>query len=169
MIRSLVAIRRPSCGRATSRLLDQVLAKSGVAGVFFTPKGADHRADGRFVPIPLTAGSLDDAVSKAALCEHGLGIALWGDKFAVRTRREHADEVRKIVSPDAPYVEVPSISDDESLYVLKNVPGQPSRDQLTQALVCQGRQATGHVIVVGCCQGSSQVPAHWGQWFARGH
>ena len=109
--------------KVADALLDQVLAKSGVAGVFFTPKGADHRADGRFVPIPLTAGSLDDALSKAALCEHGLGIALRGDKFAVRTRREHADEVRKIVSPDATYVEVPSISDDECLYILKNVPG----------------------------------------------
>ena len=127
--------------KVADTLLDNVLAKSGIAGIFMTPKGDDHKADARYVPIPITTGTLDDAWNKSVGCEHALGVALWGDRFAVRCRREHADQVRKVIAPDAAYIDCPAVDPQADLYVLRHVPGQPSRDQLSQALVASGWEA----------------------------
>ncbi|CAK9106572.1 Uncharacterized protein SCF082_LOCUS49633 [Durusdinium trenchii] len=106
--------------KVADTLLDNVLMKSGIAGIFMTPKGDDHKADARFVPIPITTGTLDDAWNKSTGCEHALGVALWGDRFAVRCRRERAEQARKIIAPDAAYIDCPAVDPQADLYVLRH-------------------------------------------------
>ena len=51
--------------KVADSMLDNVLMKSGIAGIFMTLNGDDHKADARFVPIPITTGTLDDAWNKS--------------------------------------------------------------------------------------------------------
>eukprot|EP00435_Cladocopium_sp_Y103_P051940 s515_g16.t1 len=127
--------------RVSDMLLNQVLARSGSAGVFMNPKTADRRHDPRYTTIPLPGKKLSEVTAKAEGCVNAKGIAKLGDTFAIRCCREHAAGIRANLMPESACVETASFTQDQILFVAKNVP-QVGRDELTEALQKTGWEAT---------------------------
>ena len=126
--------------RIADSLLHAVLGRSGVAGIFLNPKTPDRKHDPRFVTISLPTGILTDVLAKAESCPKALGVAKRGEAYCIRCRREDADYLRAGLMPETAYVETASFTEDESLYILNNVP-QINRDELTDALARAGWNA----------------------------
>ena len=126
--------------RITDSLLHAVLGRSGVAGIFLNPKTPDRKHDPRFVTISLPSGLLTDVLAKAEACPRALGVAKRGEVYCIRCRREDADQLRASLMPETAYVETASFSEEETLFVLNNVP-QINRDELTVALARAGWNA----------------------------
>ena len=119
--------------RIADNLLCAVLGRSGGAGIFLNPKTPDRKHDPRFVAISLPNGKLPDVLAKAEACPKAVGVVKKGEAYCIRCKREDADQMRAFLMPETAYVETASFSEDETLYVLTNVP-QINRDELTVAL-----------------------------------
>eukprot|EP00438_Fugacium_kawagutii_P029704 Skav222844 [mRNA] locus=scaffold1263:166803:171323:+ [translate_table: standard] len=127
--------------RIPDRILVPVLSRSGVAGIFFHAKGSDKRADPRFTTIALPNRSYKEVMDKAEACVGSLGLAKFGSTYAIRCKREDADELRSRVLPETAFVEVAPVAADDTMYVIKNCP-QVARDELSKALEASGWAAT---------------------------
>lgn len=119
--------------RIADNMLCAVLGRSGGAGIFLNPKTPDRKHDPRFVAISLPNGKLPDVLAKAEACPKAVGVVKKGEAYCIRCKREDADQMRAFLMPETAYVETASFSEDETLYVLTNVP-QINRDELTVAL-----------------------------------
>lgn len=119
--------------RVSDGLLDQALVRSGVAGIFMSPKTELKRHDPRYVVIPVLNKQITEVHSLIESCNEVIGIVKVNDGYAVRCKREDASAVRTQLLPESAYVETASFDSDQSLYMLKNV-AQVGRDELTMAL-----------------------------------
>lgn len=119
--------------RIADNLLCAVLGRSGVAGIFLNPKNPERKHDPRFVTISLPNGHLSEVLAKAETTPRALGVAKRDEVYCIRCKREDADQLRAALMPETAYVETASFSDEETLYILSNVP-QINRDELSLAL-----------------------------------
>eukprot|EP00438_Fugacium_kawagutii_P008721 Skav216387 [mRNA] locus=scaffold1241:302911:307353:+ [translate_table: standard] len=127
--------------RISDAILDQVLTRSGVAGIFMSPKNAQKKHDPRYIVIPLPNRELPEVHSKVESCSEVIGIVKLNEGFAARCKREDAASVRSQLLPESAYVETASFDADQSLFILRNVP-QVGRDELSNALQKLGWNAT---------------------------
>eukprot|EP00438_Fugacium_kawagutii_P006169 Skav207457 [mRNA] locus=scaffold3545:140399:144364:+ [translate_table: standard] len=127
--------------RISDAILDQVLTRSGVAGIFMSPKTNMKKHDPRYVVIPMPNKDLPDVQARAETCTEVVGIVKLNDGFAVRCKREDASTVRSQLLPESAYVETATFDADQTLFCVKNVP-QVGRDELSSALQKLGWQAT---------------------------
>ena len=76
--------------RVPDNILDQVLSRSGNAGIYVSPKDANKRHDERFTVVAIPDCSLNEALKKAATHDKTLGIVKLRDQYGIRCRRENA-------------------------------------------------------------------------------
>ena len=120
--------------RVQDILLDQILVRSGFAGIYISPKSAEKRHDDRYAVITLPNTSLGETQKKVAACDRALGIVKVRDELAIRCRREHAPHLRAALVPEAAFVATDSVNHDEQLWVLRQVPSEIGKEGLEQAL-----------------------------------
>eukprot|EP00438_Fugacium_kawagutii_P000152 Skav223602 [mRNA] locus=scaffold493:442399:446367:+ [translate_table: standard] len=119
--------------RISDALLEQVLSRSGMSGIFMSPKTALKKHDPRYVVIPVPNKQLPEVHAKIENCNEVIGIVKINDGFAVRCKREDASSVRAQLLPESAYVATASFDSNQALYMLRNVP-QVGRDELSAAL-----------------------------------
>ena len=122
--------------RVADEILDQVLARSGIAGIYTTPKSESKRHDERFSVVTMPNKSLQDMQKLAAMHEKALGIVRVKDQYAVRCRREFAPMLRSHLLPESAFVATDTVAADDEMWVLKHVPPigkQGLDDALVQA------------------------------------
>lgn len=125
-------------------LLEQVLKRSGIGGIFFTPKDVNKRGDPRFAIVSMPTMKIDEIAKQISSISESLGIAIMGGDnhaFAVRCRKEHSQAVRGILYPESIQVETAAIQPDDKLFTLKYVHDQLTSEHLTEALVQTGWEA----------------------------
>eukprot|EP00438_Fugacium_kawagutii_P031483 Skav235037 [mRNA] locus=scaffold287:159594:164108:+ [translate_table: standard] len=115
-------------------ILDQVLARSGWAGIYLTPRNAEKRLDERYTAITIPDVSLADIQKKAASSDHALGIVRIKDQLAIRCRREHATTLRATLLPESAYVATRDFDQQDTMWLLKNIPCEIGCQGLSQAL-----------------------------------
>ena len=120
--------------RISDAILDSVLARSGISGIYITPKGIDKRPDERYAIVIIPSSNHDDALKRVKNCEKSLGLARLKDQYAVRCRKENLNTVRNAILPESAYVDMGTFASDDTLWILKNVPSQVGREDLTKAL-----------------------------------
>eukprot|EP00438_Fugacium_kawagutii_P013237 Skav201223 [mRNA] locus=scaffold651:604664:609117:+ [translate_table: standard] len=84
----------------------------------------------------LTQVHCDSGAGHAA----ALGVVKLSEGYAIRAKREDADQLRSQLSPESAFVEQDVVKEGENMFVLKNVP-QISKDELSGALVKMGWNA----------------------------
>ena len=127
--------------RIYDNMLSAVLSRSGANGVFFNPKTADKRHDNRFAVVLLPVKQINEALQKAEVCHHAMGVVRIGDQFGVRCKREHVDEARAALLPESAFVETAAFGHEHTLYILRNVSAQFGRENLSAALKSAGWDA----------------------------
>ena len=120
--------------KVNDSILEAALGRSGKQGIFFSPKTDARKFDPRFPIVALPGVSFQNVVSKAQACEGALGIALVADHFGVRCKRADLARIRSLLLPEGTFVAAADIDEDMELYILKRVPAQVSKDELTRAL-----------------------------------
>lgn len=120
--------------RVGDSILDSVLARSGISGIYITPKGMDKKPDERYAIVVIPSSNHDDALKRVKNCDKSLGLARLKDQYAVRCRKENLNAVRSMILPESAYVDMGSFATDDTLWILKNVPSQVGREDLTKAL-----------------------------------
>ena len=127
--------------RVSDDILDQVLSRSGHAGIYVSPRDENRRHDERFAVIAMPDCALQDAQKKAAAFDKTLGIVHLRDQFGIRCRREHAANLRAALLPESAFVAPEGVRSDDNIWVLKNVPPSVGKDGLSEALVQSGWEA----------------------------
>ncbi|CAJ1404275.1 unnamed protein product [Effrenium voratum] len=127
--------------RLPMTVVDPVLARSGNAGIFLTPKGDDKKPHQAFAIIPLPTASLDDAVAKATSDPNILGVVEHSQHFALRCRRENLQKVRKILTPESLFVPEGEMPPDSEAFHLKHLTDHTTPEALTAALAQLGWNA----------------------------
>eukprot|EP00438_Fugacium_kawagutii_P019037 Skav208704 [mRNA] locus=scaffold42:439639:444144:- [translate_table: standard] len=122
-------------------ILEQVLSRSGWAGIYVTPRTPEKKLDDRFMVIAVPDCSLGDLQKKVATIDKALGIVRIKDQLAVRCRREHASQVRSVLLPESAYVASNTFDHQDSLWLLKNLPCEIGEQGLSQALTKAGWEA----------------------------
>ena len=120
--------------RIGDAILDSVLVRSGISGIYITPKGIDKRPDERYAIVVIPSSNHGDALKRVKNCDKSLGLVRLKDQYAVRCRKENLAAVRNIILPESAYVDMGSFASDDTLWILKNVPAQVGREDLTKAL-----------------------------------
>eukprot|EP00438_Fugacium_kawagutii_P011062 Skav221289 [mRNA] locus=scaffold2775:254644:259185:- [translate_table: standard] len=115
-------------------ILDQVLARSGWAGIYVTPRTPDRKLDDRYTAIVVPGCTLNDMQKKAGSLEKALGIVRIKDQLAIRCRREHAQAIRATLLPESAFVASNAFDSQDTLWLLKNVPCEIGQNGLAQAL-----------------------------------
>ena len=85
-----------------------------------------------------------DIQRKAAATDKALGIVRIKDQFATRCKREFADQMRLVLLPEAAFVASDAITQDEDLWIMKNVPVDVGKEGLEKVL--EQSLWDGHVI-----------------------
>ena len=127
--------------RVPDEILDQVLARSGHAGIYVAPKDDNRRHDERFSVIAMPELNLLEVQKKAALYDKALGIVKLRDQFAIRCRREHSSNLRASLLPESAFVASEGVGADDSIWVLKNMPPEVGKEGLQSALLQSGWDA----------------------------
>ena len=127
--------------RVPDDILDQVLCRSGYAGIYVSPKDGNRRHDDRFAVIAMPDCGLTEVQKKAAAQEKALGVVRLRDQFGIRCRREHSSSLRAILLPESAFVDTAGIKADETMWVLKNMPAEVGKDGLLDALQRAGWDA----------------------------
>eukprot|EP00435_Cladocopium_sp_Y103_P019400 s1438_g4.t1 len=125
--------------RVHDDILDQVLSRSGLAGIYVSPKDSNRRHDERFSVLALPDCNLSDAQKKASVTEKALGVVKLRDQLGIRCRREHAAALRAVLLPESAYVAAEGINGDETMWVL--IPSEVGRDGLQAAFQQSGWEA----------------------------
>ena len=120
--------------RVGDSIFDSVLARSGISGIYITHKGIDKKPDERYASVVIPSSNHDDALKRVKNCDKSLGLARLKDQCAVRCRKENLNAVRSMILPESAYVDMGSFATDDTLWILKNVPSQVGREDLTKAL-----------------------------------
>eukprot|EP00435_Cladocopium_sp_Y103_P057028 s96_g19.t1 len=120
--------------RISDEILDQVLARSGFAGIYVDAKDANKRHDERFAVIAVPNSSLQEIQKKASTQEKALGIVKLRDQYGIRCRREHAAVLRATLLPESAFVASDGITEGDTLWVLKHIPQEVGKDGLQNAL-----------------------------------
>lgn len=128
--------------RIEDSILNQVLQRSGQAGIFTSPKTGEKKHDPRYVVIPIQVTSLEKALQLTVGNEWALGIVKRSEGFAIRCLRENGNAMRSKLQPEAAYVQSGTFDSNDHMYVLKNVPVQVGRNELSQALQNKGWNAS---------------------------
>eukprot|EP00435_Cladocopium_sp_Y103_P054187 s604_g17.t1 len=127
--------------RVPDDILDQVLVRSGHAGIYLSPKDMSRRHDDRFAVIALPDCSLQDALKKAGSLERGLGVVKLRDQLGIRCRREHASALRAALLPESAFVADEGIGASDNVWILKNIPCEVGKEGLQTALTQSGWNA----------------------------
>ena len=127
--------------RVPDDILDQVLCRSGYAGIYVSPKDGNRRHDDRFAVIAMPDYGLIEVQKKAAAQEKALGVVRLRDQFGIRCRREHSSLLRANLLPESAFVATAGIRADESMWVLKNMPAEVGKEGLLEALQAAGWNA----------------------------
>eukprot|EP00435_Cladocopium_sp_Y103_P061115 s306_g22.t1 len=127
--------------RVHDDILDQVLSRSGLAGIYVSPKDSNRRHDERFSVIALPDCNLSEAQKKASVTDKALGVVKLRDQLGIRCRREHAAALRTVLLPESAYVAAEGINGDETMWVLKHIPNEVGRDGLQAAFQQSGWEA----------------------------
>eukprot|EP00435_Cladocopium_sp_Y103_P007976 s1192_g2.t1 len=127
--------------RVPDDILDQVLSRSGQAGIYVSPRDDNRRHDDRFAVIAMPDCGLPEVLKKASSFERTLGIVRLRDQFGIRCRREHSAALRAALLPESAYVATEGVKADDTLWVLKNVPPTVGKEGLQDALIQSGWEA----------------------------
>ena len=127
--------------KVNNSILEAILARSGKAGVFFSPKTPEKRFDPKYPVVPLPSLKFQEVVAKCNNCEKALGITRSGEHFGIRCRRSDLVIVRQFLFPETTFVDAGDIQDGMDLFVLRKLPVQVGKDELTQALAKSGWDA----------------------------
>ena len=127
--------------RVPDDILDQVLCRSGYAGIYVSPKDGNRRHDDRFAVIAMPDCGLTEVQKKAAAQEKALGVVRLRDQFGIRCRREYSSSLRAILLPESAFVDTAGIKADETMWVLKNMPAEVGKEGLLDALQRAGWDA----------------------------
>ena len=100
-------------------ILNQVLQRSGQAGIFTSPKTGEKKHDPRYVVIPIQVTSLEKALQLTVGNEWALGIVKRSERFAIRCLRENGNAMRSKLQPEAAYVQSGTFDSNDHMYVLK--------------------------------------------------
>lgn len=114
--------------------LETTLIRSGMAGIFLTPKSPDKKHDDRFAIIPMPSCTLPEVQQKAQSCDKALGITKVRDHFAIRCKCEFVSKLRAVLFPESACVDTDGFEVDEKLWILKNVP-PIAKDALNKGLL----------------------------------
>ena len=120
--------------RVSDEILDQVLLRSGYAGIYVSAKDANKRHDERFAVIAVPNCSLQEVQKKAEVQDKALGIVKLRDQFGIRCRREHAAALRATLLPESAFVASDGIDVDDKIWVLKHIPHEVGKEGLQTAL-----------------------------------
>ena len=127
--------------RVPDEILDQVLVRSGHAGIYVSPQDGSKRHDERFAAIAMPDLNLMEIQKKAAMHDKALGIVKLRDQFAIRCRREHSSCLRASLLPESAFVASEGVGADDTIWVLKNMPLEVGKDGLQSALLQSGWDA----------------------------
>ena len=114
--------------------LETTLIRSGMAGIFLTPKSPDKKHDDRFAIIPMPSCTLPEVQQKAQSCDKALGVTKVRDHFAIRCKCEFVSKLRAVLFPESACVDTDGFEVDEKLWILKNVP-PIAKDALNKGLL----------------------------------
>jgi len=127
--------------RVSDNILDQVLSRSGQAGIYVSPKDDNRKHDECFAVIALPDCSLQEAIKKAGSFDKTLGIVHLRDQFGIRYRREHLACLRAALLPESAFVASEGVKSDDTLWVLKNVPPTVGKEGLQDTFIQSGWDA----------------------------
>ena len=127
--------------RVPDNILDQVLSRSGNAGIYVSPKDANKRHDERFTVVAIPDCSLNEALKKAATHDKTLGIVKLRDQYGIRCRRENAAHLRAMLLPESAFVASEGVDQDDTIWVLKNMPSEVGKEGVLEALKQSGWDA----------------------------
>ena len=113
---------------------DQILKRSGHAGIFLAPKTPDKKKDLSYSLIQIPGKTLDEVICLSKDVPHTLGVVECMTNYAVRTRREHAHEVRAKILPQSISILEGQVQTDADWYLLKGLKDQTTHDILTKTL-----------------------------------
>ena len=105
--------------------------------MFFTPRGADRKPDGRFSVVAVPNESLEGVLKVSSDIPQAIGIAVLGqgfDAFGIRCKREDFDKVREAVFPESIRIDVEDFSSKDNLYTIRHLKQQFTRETMTKAL-----------------------------------
>ena len=113
---------------------DQILKRSGHAGIFLAPKTPDKKKDLSYSLIQIPGKTLDEVICLSKDVPHTLGVVECMTNYAVRTRREHVHEVRAKILPQSISILEGQVQTDADWYLLKGLKDQTTHDILTKTL-----------------------------------
>jgi len=119
------------------RHAEAVLRRSGTQGMFFTPRGADRRPDGRFAVVAMPNETLEGVLKIAADIPDSIGVAVLGSKFdafGIRCKRDAFEKVREVVFPESIKIDVDDFSTKDDLYTIRHLKQQFTRETMNKAL-----------------------------------
>ena len=114
--------------------VDGIIAKSGWAGVYMTPKNASKRPHEAYQIINVPNRTIEELRALAQKTMFALGIVRTSSAIAIRCRREHGNQVQRSLFPDLPAPEVGQFEAGDLLYTLKHVSVFVPASELTKAL-----------------------------------
>eukprot|EP00438_Fugacium_kawagutii_P024750 Skav213500 [mRNA] locus=scaffold3849:181721:186236:+ [translate_table: standard] len=124
--------------RVEDQILDAVLGRSGWAGIYITPKTPERKLDERFSVITIPDTNLADVQRKVGSMDKVLGIVRIRDQLGVRCRRDHAPSIRSLLLPESAYVATHAFDQEDTLWLIKNIPSEIGHQGLSQALEKSG-------------------------------
>ena len=127
--------------KVNDSILEAILSRSGKAGIFMAPKTSDKKYDPRFPVVPLPAVPFAEVVNRASQAEVALGIAKFPEHFGVRCRKADLPKLRQILLPESTFVDASEVTDDMAMFILRRVPVQVGKNELTLALSKAGWEA----------------------------
>lgn len=89
--------------RVADQLPEQVLQRSGSAGIYMVPKNDEKKRDTRFVAFQVPGKSVAEVMNRAEAIPESLGIVRMGTGFGIRCRRENASQMRARLNPESAY------------------------------------------------------------------
>eukprot|EP00434_Breviolum_minutum_P000440 symbB.v1.2.000375.t1/scaffold17.1/size449391/12 len=138
---------------------DVLLARSGWAGIYLVPKNASKKPHEAFTIVHVPNKDIDEMKALAQSTKHALGIVRTSQGLALRSRREHAYNIKKAVFPELPLVEEGSFQMGDKMYILKHLQAHTSTDQLSTALQKLGWDGAKALKPVGPDAWSIAAPA----------
>lgn len=127
--------------RVPDEILDQMLSRSGSAGIYLSPRDPSKRHDERYSVIAIPECTLTDAQRKASSHDKALGIVKLREQSGIRCRREFAPQLRSMLLPESAFVASDGIDSDDTIWVLKNMPSEVGKDGVHDALKQAGWDA----------------------------
>eukprot|EP00438_Fugacium_kawagutii_P003657 Skav224227 [mRNA] locus=scaffold939:1185730:1190316:+ [translate_table: standard] len=131
--------------KVPSNVLDATLLRSGSGGIFLQVRDDAKKLDSRFGIITMHGMSFEDISKLAKATPNVLGfikLGHHGDTFALRARREHLNDIRTRVLPQAITLHEGVMSNDGKLWTLRNCSASTTCTEMTAALRKLGWQAT---------------------------